>query len=183
MNRHLTGQRPIMKFAGRNSGAVALVIALVAPFVAAAVGGAATSSSVSTWYKTLKKPSWNPPPWIFGPVWTLLYALMGVASWLVWKEGRSGNEDGFSTSAESQAALKLYGVHLVFNALWSILFFGLRRIGWATAEIAVLWSLIAATLTRFYRINPLAGMLLVPYLLWGSFASVLNIKLWQLNRK
>jgi translocator protein len=182
MNRIQAGQQKFSKIGARHPGAVALGIALAAPFVAAVLGGVATSSSLSTWYQRLKKPSWNPPSWIFGPVWTLLYTMMGVASWLVWKEGRTGKERDLSTSAESRAALRLYGIHLVFNALWSIIFFGLRRIGWAAAEIAVLWSLIAATLVRFHRIKKLAGMLLIPYLLWGTFASVLNLKLWRLNR-
>ncbi len=162
---------------------LALGLALLLPFVAAAIGGAATASSVSTWYRTLRKPSWNPPAWIFGPVWTLLYTMMGVASWLVWKEGRKGKASDLATDARSQGALGFYGVHLAFNALWSILFFGMKRLDLAAAEIGVLWSMIAATAARFYQIKPLAGLLLVPYLLWATFASILNITLWRINRK
>ena len=163
----------------------AFLLAMIAPFAIALIGGSATSTSVTNWYRTLKKPSWNPPAWIFGPVWTVLYTMMGVASWLVWRQGRQDiDEDGNSlrTSVQARDALKVYGIHLVFNALWSIVFFGMRRIGWALAEIAVLWSLIATTTARFYRIRPAAGLLLLPYLLWATFASVLNFVLWRKNR-
>ncbi len=161
---------------------IGLALALVAPFVAALVGGTATGNSIDSWYRTLNKPKWNPPNWAFPVAWTFLYTVMGVASWLVWREGRKGNEEGLSTSKEAQSALKLYGVHLVFNALWSIIFFGMRQLGWAIAEIAVLWSLIVATTARFYQIKPVAGLLFVPYLLWASFASILNITVWRMNR-
>ena len=162
---------------------LALGVALVIPFITAAIGGAATEQSRSTWYRKLDKPSWNPPDWLFGPVWTLLYTLMGIASWLVWKEDRTGDEQDLSTGQRAQGALKLYGVHLVANTLWSVIFFGMRRLGWAVAESAVLWSLVAATLARFYQIKPVAGLLLVPYLLWTSFATLLTATVWRMNRK
>ena len=113
-----------------------------------------------------------PPSAVFGPVWTALYALMGLAAWLVWRVG------GF---AAARGALTLFLVQLAVNALWSWLFFGWRLGGWALADIVVLWGLIAATLRAFWRIRPLAGALLVPYLLWVSFAGVLNFSIWQLN--
>ena len=151
-----------------------LVIAIAIPLGVGAVGGFATSSSVSSWYLTLTKPPWNPPSWVFGPVWTLLYILMGLAAWLVWRLGAS--------DPKVRAALILFGVQLVFNLLWSVLFFGLRSPGWALLEIVLLWALILATLVAFYRLRPAAGWLLVPYQLWVTFATVLNATIWSLNR-
>lgn len=171
----------------RRRNGLALGLALVVPFVAAFIGGIATSRSVSTWYQDLKKPSWNPPAWLFGPVWTVLYAMMGVASWRVWRRGRDERLESHPEVAQQKReaanrALNLYAIHLVFNTLWSVLFFGLRRVDWALAELVLLWSLILATLTRFYRIDAVAGLLLVPYQLWSTFAAFLNAKVWQLNR-
>jgi translocator protein len=127
----------------------------------------------SGWYQQLQQPAWAPPGWLFAPVWTLLYLLMGIAAWLVWK---SHGWEGART------ALTLFLVQLVFNALWSWIFFGLREPGLALAEIAVLWILIVATLLEFWRKQPLAGALLLPYLAWVSFAAALNSSLWMLNR-
>lgn len=164
----------------------ALGVALAVPFLAAVVGGAATSSSVSTWYRRLRKPDWNPPTWLFAPVWNLLYLMMGVASWLVWRK-REAAQGWFGRVDQEQrgkidSALQLYGVHLIFNALWSVIFFGLRRVDWALAEILVLWGLILSTLTRFGRIDARAGWLLVPYQAWVTFATFLNFTVWRLNR-
>jgi len=124
------------------------------------------------WYQALDKPSWNPPNWIFGPVWTLLYILIAVSGWLVWKE------KGFEGAT---AALSLFGVQLVLNAAWSWLFFGLHRPGWALAEILVLWLSIALLTWMFWQIRPLAGALLLPYLAWVGFAAFLNGTIWRLN--
>ena len=124
------------------------------------------------WYESLAKPAFNPPGWVFGPVWTTLYALMAIAAWLVWREG------GFRTHAR---ALTLFLVQLAANALWSWLFFAWHRGGTAFAEVLVLWLLIVATLAAFWRVRALAGALLVPYLLWVSFASALTYTTWQLN--
>jgi benzodiazapine receptor len=153
---------------------VGLVVALAVPLAVGGLGGIATSSSVSTWYQTLSRPSWNPPDWVFGPVWTLLYILMGVAMWLVWRSGWD--------SPEGQMGLILFGVQLLFNLLWSLIFFGLRKPGWALLEIGLLWVLILATLVQFYRLRPGAGLLLVPYQLWVTFATALNAAIWWLNR-
>jgi tryptophan-rich sensory protein len=125
--------------------------------------------SPGEWYALLEKPSWNPPGWVFGPVWTILYILMGVAVWLVWKSR------GFS------GAVYLFLAQLALNALWSYLFFGINRPGLAFLEILVLWVLILATMLAFRRVSTTAGALMVPYLLWVSFASVLNYALWRLN--
>ncbi|MHB0868812.1 MAG: TspO/MBR family protein [Chloroflexota bacterium] len=112
---------------------------------------------------------------MFGPVWTLLCTLMGVAAWLVWRAGWE--------RPEVRTAEKLFAAQLALNALWTPLFFGRQAFGLALAELLVLWGLILATLVRFYRIRPLAGLLLVPYLLWVSYASTLNAGVWWLNRK
>jgi tryptophan-rich sensory protein len=150
---------------------VALLGWLIVSFAAAAIGGAATSQA-GPFYTQLVRPEWAPPPSIFGPVWTVLYALMGVAAWLVWRVR------GFRAA---RSALVLFLVQLALNALWSWLFFGWHRGALALADILLLWALIVATLIAFWRIRPLAGALLVPYLLWVSFASILNYSVWQLN--
>lgn len=166
---------------------VALTVALIIPFVAAAVGGVATNRARFGWYRRLRKPAWNPPDAIFGPVWTALYTAMGVASWLVWRRGQLSSEeetaqDQRSTHTEVQGALTFYGIQLVLNTLWSIIFFGLRRIDLALIEIAPFWTTILVTLVRFYRVHPVAGLLLAPYQLWVTFAVLLNARIWQLNR-
>jgi tryptophan-rich sensory protein len=146
---------------------------LVASFSAAAIGGAATATSVGTWYRELHKPAWNPPDWIFGPVWTLLYILMAVAAWRVWR--LNGPE-------EARRTLGLYIGQLALNAIWSVLFFGLRHPGWAFAEVIVFWSILVMLLVRFWRADRLAAVLWSPYVAWVSFASVLNGTVWWLNR-
>ena len=124
------------------------------------------------WYESLTKPPWNPPSIVFAPVWTILYVLMGIAAWMVWREA------GFSGA---KAALALFLVQLVLNALWSYLFFGMQKPMVAFFEIIVLWCMILATLFGFWRVRPMAGALLIPYLCWVGFASVLNYQLWRLN--
>lgn len=137
--------------------------------------GAAASGAVfmpGEWYAALKKPAWNPPAWVFGPVWTTLYAMMAVAAWLVWKRG------GF---ASQRRALLPFLVQLALNALWTPLFFGLRQPGVAFAEILLLWLAIAWSIAAFWRVDRMAAWLLWPYLAWVSFATVLNGALWRLN--
>jgi tryptophan-rich sensory protein len=124
------------------------------------------------WYASLQKPAWNPPGWLFGPVWSALYAMMAVAAWLVWKRG------GFSAHRK---ALGLFLAQLVLNALWTPLFFGLHQPGLAFAEILLMWLAIAATLIAFRPISRPAFWLLVPYLAWVFFAAILNGTLWRLN--
>lgn len=138
----------------------------------AAVMGSMASIQAGSFYIGLEQPSWAPPGSVFGPVWTVLYLLMGIAAWLVWRER------GF---AGARTALVLFLVQLVLNALWSWLFFAWKMGGPAFADIIVLWALIVAMLIGFWRIKPLAGALLLPYLAWVSFASVLNYTVWQLN--
>ena len=144
---------------------------LAISFVASGIGAFA-SIRAPAFYGQLIQPGWAPPASVFGPVWTILYALMGIAAWLVWRTG------GFRAH---RSALTLFLVQLAVNALWSWLFFAWHLGGWAFADIAVLWLLIVATVVAFWRVRPLAGALLIPYLLWVSFASALNFSVWQLN--
>lgn len=124
------------------------------------------------WYAGLHKPAWNPPGWIFGPVWTALYTMMAVAAWLVWQRG------GFSLQ---RRPLGLFLTQLILNAVWTPLFFGFHWTGLAFAEILLLWLAIAGTIAAFLKVSPLAAWLLTPYLAWVSFASILNFTLWRLN--
>ena len=153
----------------RLKSAVALGGWLVLCFSAATFGAMFTPGD---WYAALKKPAWNPPGWIFGPVWTALYTAMALAAWLVWRRG------GF---AKQRRPLSLFLVQLTLNAGWTPLFFGWRSPGLAFAEILLLWLAIAMTLVAFLRISRVAAWFLVPYLLWVGFAAVLNFVLWRLN--
>jgi tryptophan-rich sensory protein len=148
---------------------IAVTICLLIGFLA----GFATQSSVGTWYATLNKPSFNPPNWIFGPVWTLLYILMGIAAGLVWAKG--------FYHIWVKTALYYFGFQLLFNALWSIVFFGFQEPFWALLVILVLLILILLTIKWFKIVSRPAAYLLIPYLLWVSFAMVLNYKIWELN--
>ena len=148
-----------------------LAISLLVTFAAAALGARA-SIEAQPFYDQLVQPGWAPPPWLFGPVWTVLYALMAVSAWLVWRSG------GLRAR---RFELGLFLVQLVLNSLWSWLFFVLNLGGVAFAEVILLWVIILATLIAFWRVNPLAGLCLVPYLLWVSFAAVLNYVLWRMN--
>lgn len=151
-----------------------LAVAVAIPLLVGGLSGIATASSVSTWYQALQRPPWTPPSWVFGPVWMALYVLMGVASWLVWRVGWH--------DPRVRTALGVYGVQLGLNFLWSIIFFGLRNPGWALVDIIALWALIVVTLVRFQRVTPAAGLLLVPYALWVTYAATLNGGVWWLNR-
>lgn len=133
----------------------------------------ATQTSVTTWYPTLAKPGFTPPDWLFGPVWTILYAMMGVAAALVWQRR---TED-----AMSQSALVLFGVQLLLNGAWSFAFFGARSPGLGLIVIVALWGALAWTTERFFRVRAAAGWLLVPYLLWVTYAGALNLSIWLLN--
>lgn len=145
---------------------------LGASFAAGAIGSIFTASAVGTWYATLARPSFTPPSWIFGPVWSFLYAIMGLAAWLVWERA------GFRAA---RGALGLFFLQLVLNAAWSALFFGLRRPDLAFAEIVLLWLAVLATAAAFFRARAPAGWFLLPYILWVSFAAVLNAAFWRLN--
>ena len=150
---------------------VGLILWIAACFLTAAVGAAA-SVQAGSFYAELIRPDWAPPAAVFGPVWTMLYVLMGISAWLVW------NKRG---SRYVRMALSFFVLQLILNALWSWLFFGWHQGALAFLDIIALWLLIAATLVLFRRIRPLAGLLLVPYLVWVTFASVLNYWIWRLN--
>jgi len=145
---------------------------LAACFSAALIGGVSTSSSVTTWYPTVAKPSWTPPPWIFGPVWTALYVMMAIAAWLVWRKL------GWNGGAK---VLGLFVFQLIANAAWSVFFFGMRSPIAGLLDIVVLWMAIGLTTVLFFRISRLAGSLMIPYWLWVSFATALNFAIWRLN--
>lgn len=144
---------------------------LVISFIAAGVGAVA-SVSAAAFYEQLIQPAWAPPASVFGPVWTVLYVLMALAAWMIWRQG------GFRANA---MALILFLVQLAVNAAWSWLFFVWHLGAVAFFDIILLWLLIVATIVFFWRIRPLAGAILIPYLLWVSFAAVLNFSVWQLN--
>lgn len=145
-----------------------LVVWLAISFVPAAVGAAFPAPE---YYARLDRPPWAPPGWLFGPVWTVLYAMMGVAAWLVAKRGGAG----------TRPALGLFGTQLVLNAAWTPIFFGLRNPGLALVEIGVMWVAIAATVVAFLARRTAAGALLLPYLAWVSFAALLNFEIWRRN--
>ena len=148
---------------------LALLAMLAVTFTAAAL---ASRFPVDQWYAALSKPAWNPPNWLFGPVWGILYLLMAIAAWLVWRE---------SGLAGAALPLGVYLLQLVLNAAWSWLFFGRHQLGLAFIEILLLWGAILVTIILFWSVKPLSGILLVPYLLWVTFAAVLNVTLWRLN--
>jgi translocator protein len=146
---------------------------LMVSFAVSAVGAVA-SIQAKSFYNQLVQPNWAPPPEVFGPVWTVLYVLMAIAAWLIWRSG------GFRAN---RYALTLFMLQLAFNALWSWLFFAWQLGAFALADVLVLWILIVLTQIAFWRVRPLAGALLIPYLLWVSFATALNYSLWQLNQE
>ncbi len=135
--------------------------------------GLFTSAGVNGWYAVAAKPSFNPPNWIFAPVWTTLYILMGISLYLVWKSNAAKNV--------KQTAIALFAVQLVLNFFWSFIFFSLQQTGWAVVEIAVMWLAILLTILWFAKISKPAAWLLVPYICWVSFATVLNFYIWKLN--
>lgn len=147
----------------------ALLLSIVIAFLAAVPGAFFTPGS---WYAALEKPFWNPPGWVFGPVWTALYTMMGVASWLVWPRRRR-HSVGF--------ALGVYGGQLILNALWTVFFFGLENPALALVDIALLLAGILWTILLFWKISYPAALLLVPYMLWVGYASTLNTAIWWLN--
>jgi translocator protein len=155
----------------RSRQAWGLAAWLLVCFAAAAIGGAA-SARAAPFYAELQRPAWAPPGWLFGPVWTVLYTMQAIAAWLVWRAR------GF---AGARAALGLFLLQLVANALWTWLFFAWRQGALAFAEILVLWALIACTMVAFHRWNRTAALLLLPYLLWVTFASALTYSIWQRN--
>ena len=156
------------------SNIIRLIGAILICQAAGGIGALAMGSSLSTWYVTLNKPSFNPPGWVFGPVWGLLYTLMGIAAWLVWNKGLD--------NPTVRAGLILFAAQLALNSAWTFLFFGLKMPFAAFVEIIILWVAILLTTIFFFKVSTAAGILMMPYILWVSFASVLNFSLWWLNR-
>jgi len=148
-----------------------LIPSIVLPLLAGAVGSAFTTSAITTWYTTLNKPSFNPPNYLFGPVWTVLYILMGISFYLVL----------VSKAKSKQLAVKLFLVQLILNTLWSLIFFGAHNPMLALFDIVVLWGAILFTIVSFYKISKPASYLLIPYILWVSFATILNLSIVLLN--
>jgi benzodiazapine receptor len=134
------------------------------------IGGLVTAPSIENWYRTIAKPDWTPPNWLFGPVWTVLFIMMGVAAWLVWK-----------TRDRIAPAMMLFGVQLALNLGWSLLFFGARSPGLALIEVVFLWGSVLLTMLAFFGRQRTAGWLFVPYLAWVSFAAILNFAIWSMN--
>jgi tryptophan-rich sensory protein len=156
------------------SNLLKLLACLAVVLAVGGLGSLATTRAIPTWYKGLAKPSFNPPNWLFGPAWTALYLLMAVAAWLVWKQGIG--------AAGVKLALAVFLVQLILNALWSILFFGLRSPLAGLIEIYGLWLAILATIVLFFRVSVPAGVLLLPYIAWVTFAALLNAAILRLNR-
>lgn len=156
----------------RKQNIYGFILSLVICFAASGIGALFTTPQIGGWYATLNRPEIAPPNWVFGPVWTLLFAMMAIAAWLVWKKA------GLRQAA---LPLTLFAVQLVLNVLWSVLFFGLENPFLALLEIVILWLFILATTMTFFRHSRLAGSLMVPYLCWVTFAAVLNYGFWTLN--
>lgn len=150
-----------------------LITSILVCQLAGFIGSLFTISSVSTWYITLNKPFFNPPSWLFGPVWITLYLLMGISLYIVWNKGIKNEQ--------SKIAVLIFGLQLVLNSLWSILFFGLQNSLFAFIEIIILWIAILLTIKYFYEISKTASYLLVPYILWVAFAAILNFSIYYLN--
>lgn len=154
--------------------ALKLLISVTIPLAVGGISSIASARGVRDWYSTLATPPFNPPSWVFAPVWTALYVGMGVAAFLVWQKGWSDEA--------VRVALACFVVQLVLNGLWSVLFFGLQSPGWALVDVVLLWLSIALTVVLFWRVLPAAGVIMLPYLAWVSFAAVLNGSIWVLNR-
>ena len=150
-----------------------LIISIAIPLAVGAIAGAFTSSSVAGWFTTINKPSFNPPNWVFAPVWTTLYILMGIGYFLIWNRA--------ADAGLKRAATWLFFIQLGLNFLWSFIFFYAHQPGWAMLDIALLWVFILLTIFAFGKISAVAAWLLVPYICWVSFASILNFAIWRLN--
>ena len=149
------------------------IISILLPMIIGGISGSFTSASINTWYVTLNKPWFNPPNWIFAPVWTLLYLMMGIAFYIIWKSE--------AVNAVKQTAVILFSAQLLVNFLWSLIFFYLKHPGLAMLDIILMWILIVATIFSFGKISSTAAWLMLPYICWVSFAMILNFYLWKLN--
>jgi len=152
---------------------IKLAASLGACYLAAFIGSIFTAPEISTWYATLVRPSFAPPDWLFGPVWTALYTMMGISAYLVWREGLA--------DPKVKVAMTVFAIQLAANVSWSAAFFGLRSPLAGLAVIIVLWALIALNIQKFREVSRTAGLLFIPYILWVTFAMVLNFSIWRLN--
>ena len=158
----------------KNKTIVILIISLLLPHLAGLIGSFFTAPAIPTWYASLEKPFFNPPSWLFAPVWLTLYTLMGIALFLIWRKGLKREEARF--------AFFFFLVHLLINSAWSILFFGMQNPLIALLDITFLWLMILVLIIQFWKISKPAAYLLIPYFAWVSFASILNFSLWWLNK-
>jgi len=150
-----------------------LVASIVICQFAGLIGSVFTTPAIPTWYATLRKPSFSPPNWLFAPVWITLFALMGVSAFLVWRKGLGDQQ--------VKVALSIFAIQLILNISWSVVFFGLRSPLAGLIVISILWVAILWTILNFFKISTTAGIVLIPYILWVSFAGVLNLFIWRLN--
>ena len=155
------------------NNAIKLILSIAIPLAVGFTSSFFTITGVGSWYQTIQLPSWNPPDWIFGPVWTTLYMMMGIAFYLIWKANTTRNQKNY--------AILMFVLQLIFNFFWSFIFFNQHEPGWAFTEIVALWILILVTIFTFAKINNIAAWLLVPYISWVSFAAILNYTIWKLN--
>lgn len=156
----------------KRSNGIKLISSIVLCVSLGSVGGLVTVNEIPTWYATLNKPSFNPPNWLFGPVWTTLYLLMGISVYMIWKQ---------PVSTERNKALQLFILQFILNFCWSFIFFGLHATGWALIEMIALWILILLSILHFAKHSKTAAWLLLPYIAWVSFALLLNAAIWKLN--
>jgi tryptophan-rich sensory protein len=152
---------------------IKLLLSIVICQAAGVIGAVFTFPEISNWYASLEIPSFSPPSWVFSPVWTILFLLMGISLFLIWKKG--------TETKGKRDAIIVFFFQLVLNTLWSIIFFGFHSLGGAFLEIIVLWLAIMFTIMQFYKISKLASLLLLPYIVWVSFAAILNLFIWQIN--
>lgn len=152
---------------------IQFVVSILVCQMAGIIGVGFTTSAIPLWYSTLNKPSFSPPPWVFGPVWTLLYTMMGIALFLIWTNKIQ--------SEKKQQAILIFSTQLFLNAIWSPIFFGLQSLFIGLIVIILMWIFILLTIIHFSKISKVAAALLMPYLLWVSFATILNFSIWQLN--
>jgi tryptophan-rich sensory protein len=154
-------------------GVAKLIVSIAVPLIVGFTASLFTITGVKSWYQSIRKPTWNPPDWVFAPVWTTLYVLMGIALFLIWRsQGKK----------QKRTAIILFIVQLIANFFWSFIFFDRHQIALALGEIIVLWLLVLLTIFYFARINKVAAWLLVPYVSWVTFAVILNFTIWQLNK-
>ena len=153
--------------------ALGLLVSVGVCFGAALLGNLATMPQIPDWYAGISKPSWTPPDWVFGPVWSLLYAMMAISAWLIWRK---------ANGKTAKLPLFWFAFQLILNILWSVLFFGLQKPAWSMVEVFFLSLAILMTIRAFWPLSRSAALLLVPYFCWVSFASALNVAIWQLNQ-